>query len=111
MQFLALESARKAVADLVEFEPTKAENVLTILLSELVAYGFLREQFEGQLKQRLLEAREGHYRRAIPELYRRVTVGTGPRWDRARHIAVDVMQQYAETFSAVPPSVRAPELV
>ena len=111
MQFLALESARKAIADLVEFEPTKAENTFTILLSELVAYAFLRQRFEGQLKQRLLEAREGQYRRDIPELYRRVTGGAGRQWDRARHIAADVMQQYAEIFSAVPPPVRAPELV
>jgi hypothetical protein len=40
MQFLGLESARKAIEGLVEFEPTRAENIFTILLSELVAYGF-----------------------------------------------------------------------
>lgn len=110
MQFLALESARKAITGLIEFEPTKAENIFTVLLSELVAYAFLREQFAGQLKERLLEAREEQYRQEIPALYRRVAVGTGPRWDRARHIATDVMQRYAEIFSAVPPPARVPEL-
>jgi hypothetical protein len=58
MQFLALESGRKAVHELVEFQPTRAENTCTILLSEIVAYGFLREQFQGDLRHRLLEARE-----------------------------------------------------
>ena len=57
MQFLGLESARKAITDLVEFEPTQAEDMITILLSELLAYGFLREQFRGDLRQRRLEAR------------------------------------------------------
>ena len=35
MQFLGLESARKAIEDLVEFEPKQAEDMITILLSEL----------------------------------------------------------------------------
>ena len=42
--------------DLVEFEPTQAEDVITILLSELLAYGFLREQFKGDLRERRLAA-------------------------------------------------------
>ena len=58
MQFLGLESARKAIKDLVEFEPTQAEDMITVLLSELLAYGFLREQFRGDLRQRRLEARD-----------------------------------------------------
>jgi hypothetical protein len=37
MQFLSFESARKAVRDLVEYEPTRTENIITILLSELPA--------------------------------------------------------------------------
>ena len=69
MQFLGLESARKAIADLVEFEPIRAEDTFTILLSELVAYGFLREQFKGDLRQRRLEARDEKYRQEIPALY------------------------------------------
>ena len=58
MQFLGLESARKAIKNLVEFEPTQAEDMITVLLSELLAYGFLREQFRGDLRQRRLEARD-----------------------------------------------------
>jgi hypothetical protein len=68
MQFLGFESGRKAIRDLVEFEPTQAENICTILLSELVAHGFLRRQFSGDLRQRRLQAREAEYRRVIPGL-------------------------------------------
>ena len=50
MQFLAFESARKAVRDLIEFEPNEVENTITILLSELRAYGFLLVQFEPKSK-------------------------------------------------------------
>ena len=78
MLFLALESARKAIKDLVEFEPTQAEDMITILLSELLAYGFLREQFRGDIRQRRLEARDEAYRREIPALHRVVVAGEGP---------------------------------
>ena len=80
MQFLGLESARKAIKELVEFEPTQAEDIFTILLSELVAYGFLREQFNADLRQRRLEARDEEYRREIPDLYLTVKDRTGPEW-------------------------------
>lgn len=46
MQFLMLESARKAVRDLIEFEPNQVENTVTILISELCAYRFLLHQFD-----------------------------------------------------------------
>ena len=41
MLFLALESARKTIEDLVEFEPEQAERTIIVLVSELEAYGFL----------------------------------------------------------------------
>jgi hypothetical protein len=100
MQFLGLESARKAIRDLVEFEPTRAEDSFTILLSELVAYGFLREQFKGDLRQRRLEARDESYRRDIPELYRELQQRTGPQWEKAKDVAAEVMKRHAEIFLA-----------
>ncbi|MBV9826881.1 MAG: hypothetical protein JO001_14570 [Alphaproteobacteria bacterium] len=102
MQFLALESGRKALCDLVEFEPTQAENICTVLLSELPAYGFLREQFSGDLRQRRLDAREAEYRRLVPELYRTVVTGSGPHWERARDLAEGTMQVYAEIIECEP---------
>lgn len=98
MQFLGLESARKAIRDLVEFEPTQAEDICTILLSELVAYRFLREQFSGDLRERRLASREAEYRRAIPALCRTVKAGDRPRWEKAQDLAEGVMKLYATIF-------------
>jgi hypothetical protein len=98
MQFLAFESGRKAIRDLVEFEPTQAEDMITILLSELVAYGFLREQFTGDLRERRLAARDAGYRRDVPELYQLVKNGDGPQWAAAHDIADEMMRRFARVF-------------
>jgi plasmid replication initiation protein len=94
MQFLALESARLAIKDLVEFEPTQAEDMITVLLSELPAYGFLREQFQGDLRQRRLQARDQDYRREVPALYRLAMAGTGSQWDAAKDLAAEMMKRF-----------------
>jgi hypothetical protein len=109
MQFLALESARKAIRDLVEFEPTQAEDICTILLSELVAYRFLRNQFSGDLRQRRLASREPQYREEIPGLYSTVHAGAGPHWEKARDLAEVVMKLYVEIFLGDTGSAGAPE--
>ena len=46
MQFLAFESARKAVRELIEFEPNEVDNTITVLMSEICAFIFLLHQFE-----------------------------------------------------------------
>ena len=102
MQFLALESARLAIRDLVEFEPTQAEDMITILLSELLAYGFLREQFHGDIRQRRLEARDESYRRDIPALHRRVLAGDGPQWDAAKDLSVEMMKRFDRVLIDTP---------
>jgi hypothetical protein len=48
MMFLTLESARKAVRDLIEFDPNQVENTINILINELYAYQFLMRQFGEQ---------------------------------------------------------------
>jgi hypothetical protein len=103
MQFLALESARKAIKDLVEFEPTQAEDMLTILLNEIVAYGFLRERFEGDLRERRLDARGADYRREIPELCQMARDASGPKWEKAKDTAVELMKRYAQVFPIAAP--------
>jgi hypothetical protein len=45
MLFLALESGRHAIEDLVEFYPERAERTIVILISELEAYGFLLKRY------------------------------------------------------------------
>ncbi len=44
--FLGYESARLAIKELIEFEPTKAENMMMILLTELECYTFLCQHYE-----------------------------------------------------------------
>jgi hypothetical protein len=70
MQFLACESARKAVRDLIEFQPNRAENTITILISELPLYGYLSRYFpEGDLRSERLELRRPRYQVIVPEVY------------------------------------------
>jgi hypothetical protein len=70
MQFLALESARKAVRDLVEFEPNNAENMIMILISELPLYHFLLNHFEkGDLRRARLKLRLSRYAFVVPQVY------------------------------------------
>jgi hypothetical protein len=69
MLFLGLESARKAIHDLVEFEPEQAENTIVILISELEAYGFLRAQFgDDDMRQKRLMLRDPEYGGLVPQL-------------------------------------------
>jgi len=73
MQFLAFESARKAVNDLVEFEPSHAENTITILLSELPAFKFLLDRFKGEdVRRKRLALRRDEY----PEIVEKVRSNT-----------------------------------
>lgn len=66
--FLGLESARKAVEDLVEFEPENAERSIVILISELEAYRFLREQFTDpkDIRHQRIMLRIADYQRLVP---------------------------------------------
>jgi hypothetical protein len=102
MQFLGLESGRKAIKDLVEFEPTQAEDMITILLSELLAYGFLREQFRGDIRQRRLESRDLSYRQDIPALHRLVMAGQGPLWDAAKDLSAEMMKRFDRVLVDTP---------
>jgi hypothetical protein len=76
MLFLGLESARHAIEDLVEFEPEKAERSIVILISELKAYGFLRNQFDEQdMHYQRIMMREPEYRDVVQRLLRSVAAG------------------------------------
>lgn len=48
MLYLGLESGRKATRDLVEFEPACIERTMIVLISELTAYHFLRQQYQDK---------------------------------------------------------------
>jgi hypothetical protein len=85
MQFLAYETARKAINDLVEYEPTHVENTIVILLTELVAYRFLLNHFEKDFRAARLNLRIREYQDIAKKLQEKITEGNGDEaeWDKA----------------------------
>jgi len=103
VMFLGFESARKSIKDLIEYEPTRAENSIIVLLTELVCFSFLCEYLkdseirlkdlerhelatggkdafkfqrlgeEFEVKFKRLELREAEYKNIVPEFIARVT--------------------------------------
>jgi hypothetical protein len=112
MLFLMLESARATVDRLIEYEPERAENTIMILLSELVAFGLLLEDFEARGKEnkdhdaRLerLRLRKGDYPPIVSSIYTRTLASgesEGPereRWQRAVALIGELNQRYHEVF-------------
>jgi hypothetical protein len=70
MLYLALESGRKAIEDLVEYQPEQTERMMVVLISELEAYGFLRSQYDNreEMRHQRLELRYEEYRVLVPRL-------------------------------------------
>jgi len=67
--YLGFESARKAINELVEFEPTQAENILVVFLTELVCYPFLCRLFiNDELRLSRLLLRLDEYQKKVREL-------------------------------------------
>jgi hypothetical protein len=106
MLFLGYESARKSVEEMVEYEPTQAEAIVTGLISELYAYRFLTEHFaEDDMRGRRLRLREPKYALIVKELL--ATIGKAPSddWENAKSTAVDLQRAFDLHFTRyVPPS-------
>lgn len=114
MLFLAFESARKAVRDLVEYQPENAECTATILLTELACYGFLVEQFEpGEFRYRRLDLRREQYEKLLPSLCQEVDAADedeNPDWRKAKELIPELSERYAHVCSkrgGIPPSAVA----
>jgi hypothetical protein len=77
MLYLALESARKSIQDLVEFEPELIERTIVILISELEAYRFLCVQFtsESDIRHQRIQLRASDYQQIEPTLRAMVQAG------------------------------------
>jgi hypothetical protein len=70
LTYLGYESARKAVGDLVEYQPARAERLIIILLTELECYAFLRKRYRpDDLQWQRLRLREPEYRKQVVALY------------------------------------------
>jgi hypothetical protein len=99
--FLAYESGRRAVNDLVEFEPAAAESKITILLTELQVYSFLLKRFKDEdVRQLRLKLREREYMKEVPKLYRDVKVHgeEDADWLPATRMAPELGKRYQEAF-------------
>jgi hypothetical protein len=104
MMFLGLESARKAIRDLVEFEPDQTERMIVILISELEAYRFLREQFadEEDIRHQRLELREAEYQKLVPSLGHLVETSraaTPSDWEAAWRLVPELTRKYDAAMS------------
>jgi hypothetical protein len=77
MLFLGFESGRNAVQKLVEYEPTKTDVTIIILITELKCYSFLLEHeactSEGLYKR--IKLREARYKEIIDEISLKVALG------------------------------------
>jgi hypothetical protein len=100
MLFLGYESGRKAVKDLVEFEPAAAGRTITILLTELTCYSFLLKHFEhDDLRYRRLKLREEDDRKEVPMLYDRVRSSHGANehdWLKGKELLPELKTRYED---------------
>jgi hypothetical protein len=111
MMFLGLESARHAIADLVEFEPEEAERTIVILISELEAYRFLCGQFDGaDMRRQRIALRASDYQEIVPKLChdvakavteKRSRIGRpASRWEPARILLPELQKRYHDAVAA-----------
>jgi hypothetical protein len=90
MMFLAFESVRKAVRDLIEFDPNQVESTINILINELTAYHFLLQQFGSDdgtdskdFRYARLKLRLNSYREIVGRTYWRAIDGKESSISRA----------------------------
>jgi len=104
MLYLGFESGRKAIEDLIEFEPTRAEARMIILITELPCYAFLRENFkDDELRSERLKLRQEVYRVVVPKLLRAARAQHGKNedaWQPAMRTAGELERRYDEMRAA-----------
>lgn len=112
MLFLMLESGRKSIDVLVEYEPEQAQSTIIILISELVAYGMLLNYWECQASERTvydahlerLRMRKTEYPLIVGSIYRRVISPIGrdgkdrDAWQRAATLLGELKHRYCDVF-------------
>ncbi len=94
MQFLMYESGRLAIAQLVEFNPNRAEAMINILCSELALFAFLLVHFEGDYRGDRLSLRCAGYKDIVAKLYHEVGGATSDSWQRAQATAPELKARY-----------------
>jgi hypothetical protein len=97
--FLGYESARKSVNELIEFEPTCAENTIVILLTELVCFtflcGYLKDK-NDDLRLRRLRLRQDDYEKLVQPLVAAVQnrPNNDPVWAPAKETIPELVIRY-----------------
>jgi hypothetical protein len=103
--FLGYEAGRQSISQLIEFEPTRAEDTVVMLLTELVCYKFLLEYFfdkADDVRHRRLVLRENDYKDAVPKLCRKINSDHGANeryWAPAKETTDELGKRYQETFN------------
>ena len=107
MLFLMLESARRSLGRLIEYEPEQAQNTITILLSELVAYGFLAQVFAKEAEENpgydarweRLRLRRERYLELVPAIYGQcLDHADADQWKPAVALLGELDQRYYDVF-------------
>jgi hypothetical protein len=112
MWFLAYESGRKAIEELVEFQPTRAECVITTLITELKCYTFLIKYFGEHFQDddprylRLILRNQGYkdevksvYNEALKHKARETKKG-GKEWSPAIRLIPELEKRFKEALNA-----------
>jgi hypothetical protein len=111
MVYLAYESGRKAITDLIEYEPVAEENKIVILLTELETFGFLIKHFpKDNLRYKRLKLREPEYRIEVSALYETVSHYEGAAQPKEWLPAVRSLDELAERYqAALGESIKRPQ--
>lgn len=99
--YLGHESARKAIKELVEFQPTRAENIMIILLTELRCFLFLCEYYHGdKLRYQRLLFRLADYKSDIETIRLDVKNRSedNPDWGPAKRTLGTLNERYQEVL-------------
>jgi hypothetical protein len=118
MLFLMLESGRESIRRLIEYEPEREQNIITILLSEIVAYGLLLKIFEHQAEknpgysaklERLRLRREGYdtlVRRTVALIRDHMGAEDPDReqWESANALLEELNHRYQDAFGCPAPT-------
>jgi hypothetical protein len=103
LTFLSYESARKAISNLVEYQPARAERLIVILLTELKCFSFLRQHFKpDDLRWQRLQLREADYKEQVLDLYDEVVVSphgqNAKDWLQAQTTIPELESRYQEAL-------------
>jgi hypothetical protein len=104
MVFLAYESARNAINDLIEYEPTHAETAMIVLFTEMPAYDFLLGKFSADdIRQKRLDLRRNSYEAPISEIRDRILKNEKDKtWEKSLTMLPDLLREYDRLGFGIP---------